>query len=124
LLNGLDAISDDVVLVLDDYHVIEARDAQDGMAFYIVDFLAEEPEGYIRIFVDEGPPMASLLRAVSKQGPAPNYVRQLLAAVTRAQDSTPTNGLIEPLSARELDVLRLLGADLDGRTSPAVSSCR
>jgi LuxR family maltose regulon positive regulatory protein len=74
-----------------------------------------EPEGYIRIFADEGPPMASLLRAVSKQGTAPRYVRRLLAAINKSEDSTPANnGLIEPLSARELDVLRLLGTDLDG----------
>jgi LuxR family maltose regulon positive regulatory protein len=74
-----------------------------------------EPEGYVRIFADEGPPMASLLRAVAKQGTAPCYVRRLLAAINQAEDSTPANnGLIEPLSARELDVLRLLGTDLDG----------
>ena len=35
LLNDLSAISDDVVLVLDDYHVIEARDVHDGMAFLL-----------------------------------------------------------------------------------------
>ena len=35
LLNDLGAISDDVVLVLDDYHVIDARDVQDGMAFLL-----------------------------------------------------------------------------------------
>src|SRR5215207_5126288 len=35
LLNDLHAISDDVVLVLDDYHVIDARDVQDGMAFLL-----------------------------------------------------------------------------------------
>jgi LuxR family maltose regulon positive regulatory protein len=74
-----------------------------------------EPEGYVRIFADEGPPLASLLRAVPKQGSAPGYVRRLLAAISKAEDSTPANnGLIEPLSARELDVLRLLGTDLDG----------
>jgi LuxR family maltose regulon positive regulatory protein len=74
-----------------------------------------EPEGYLRIFADEGPSMASLLRAVAKQGTAPSYVRRLLAAINQAEDSTPANnGLIEPLSARELDVLRLLGTDLDG----------
>jgi LuxR family transcriptional regulator, maltose regulon positive regulatory protein len=74
-----------------------------------------EPEGYVRIFADEGLPMASLLRAVSKQGTAPDYVRRLLAAISQAQDSTlANNALIEPLSARELDVLRLLGTDLDG----------
>jgi LuxR family transcriptional regulator, maltose regulon positive regulatory protein len=35
LLNDLDAISNDVVLVLDDYHVIDARDVQDGMTFLL-----------------------------------------------------------------------------------------
>ncbi len=80
-----------------------------------------EPEGYVRIFVDEGPPMASLLSAfmkqgaAAKQGIAPSYVRRLLAAVNKTEDSTPvTQGLIEPLSERELDVLRLLGTDLGG----------
>ena len=74
-----------------------------------------EPEGYVRIVVDEGPSMAALLQAVAKQGTARNYARRLLAAVSKTEDSTPANqGLIEPLSERELDVLRLLGTDLDG----------
>jgi LuxR family transcriptional regulator, maltose regulon positive regulatory protein len=74
-----------------------------------------EPEGYIRIFVDEGQPMASLLRAAAKQGIAPGYVRRLLAAVNKTRDAAPVQpGLIEPLSDRELDVLRLLGTDLNG----------
>jgi LuxR family transcriptional regulator, maltose regulon positive regulatory protein len=74
-----------------------------------------EPEGYARIFVDEGPPVASLLRAAAKQGIAPSYVRRLLAAVNKTGDSTAASqGLTEPLSERELDVLRLLGTDLGG----------
>jgi LuxR family transcriptional regulator, maltose regulon positive regulatory protein len=74
-----------------------------------------EPEGYVRIFADEGPPMASLLRAAAKLRIAPSYVRRLLAAVNKTGDSTPvTQGLIEPLSERELEVLRLLGTDLGG----------
>ena len=74
-----------------------------------------EPEGYVRIFADVGAPMASLLKAAAKQGIAPGYVRRLLAAVTKTGDATPVqSGLIEPLSERELDVLRLLGSDLAG----------
>jgi len=74
-----------------------------------------EPEGYVRIFADEGPPIAFLLRVAAKQGITPGYVRRLLAAVSTTEDSTPVSqGLIEPLSERELDVLRLLGTDLDG----------
>ena len=74
-----------------------------------------EPEGYVRIFVDEGPPMAVLLEAAAKHGTAPSYVRRLLAALGKAEDRTPVKqGLIEPLSERELEVLRLLRTDLSG----------
>ena len=74
-----------------------------------------EPEGYVRVFVDEGPRMASLLRAAAKRGIAPSQVRRLLAAMTRTEGTTDDGqGLIEPLSERELDVLRLLGSDLSG----------
>ena len=78
-----------------------------------------EPEGYVRVFIDEGLPMASLLRAAAKQGITPSYVRRLLAAGTTAEDNSPAKqALIEPLSERELDVLRLLGTELDG---PAIA---
>ena len=62
------------------------------------------------------PPMAALLRAAAKQGVAPRYVRRLLAAVGTARRTAHAGqqGLVEPLSERELDVLRLLGTDLDG----------
>jgi LuxR family maltose regulon positive regulatory protein len=74
-----------------------------------------EPEGYIRIFVDEGPPMAVLLEEAMKHGIAPNYVRQLLTAFGKAEDRPPVKQvLIEPLSERELEVLRLLRTDLNG----------
>jgi len=80
-----------------------------------------ETEGYVRVFADEGLPMAALLRAAARvtrgehQGIAQSYVRRLLAAVDKTGDSTPvTQGLIEPLSERELEVLRLLGTELDG----------
>ena len=74
-----------------------------------------EPEGYDRVFLDEGPPMAALLEAAAKHGIAPTYVRELLTAFGKAEDRAPARqNLIEPLSARELDVLRLLGTDLDG----------
>src|SRR5438270_1603238 len=54
-----------------------------------------EPEGYVRIFVDEGPPMAVLLEEAAKQGIAPHYVRHLLTAMGSAKARTPvTQGLI------------------------------
>jgi LuxR family maltose regulon positive regulatory protein len=84
-----------------------------------------EPEGYVRVFVGEGSPIASLLRAVAKQRASWKYVHRLLDACGHADETTPvkqatrrTQGLVEPLSERELDVLRLLGTDLDG---PAIA---
>jgi LuxR family maltose regulon positive regulatory protein len=77
------------------------------------------PEGYVRVFVDEGQPMASLRRAAAKQGTSRDYVRRLLAGASGIEHSGPTEQrLIEPLSERELDVLRLLGSELDG---PAIA---
>jgi LuxR family maltose regulon positive regulatory protein len=74
-----------------------------------------EPEGYVRLFADEGPAMAALLDAAARRGIAAAYVRRLQAACG-ATGARPTGSqeLVEPLSARELDVLRLLESDLDG----------
>jgi LuxR family maltose regulon positive regulatory protein len=74
-----------------------------------------EPEGYVRVFLDEGPPMAALLQDAANRGIAPDYVRRLLTASVRPEDYAGNQeALIEPLSDRELDVLRLLGTDLAG----------
>jgi LuxR family maltose regulon positive regulatory protein len=63
--------------------------------------------------------MTSLLRAAAKQGTRRDYARRLLAAVgTTETGSRTTLALIDPLSERELDVLRLLGTELDG---PAIA---
>jgi LuxR family maltose regulon positive regulatory protein len=74
-----------------------------------------EPEGYVRIFVDEGLPMAALLKLAAKQRRASSYVRRLLATVVMADAGAKLDQtLIEPLSEREIEVLRLLGSELDG----------
>ena len=75
-----------------------------------------EPESYVRVFADEGPPMATLLKALARQDPGSGYLRRLVAATGGAAQPTSgaNSGLIEPLSERELDVLRLLATDLDG----------
>jgi len=74
-----------------------------------------EPEGYVRMFVDEGPPMAHPLEEAARHGITPNYVRHLLTAFGSASNRTAVKqGLIEPLSEREFEVLRLLATDLTG----------
>jgi ATP/maltotriose-dependent transcriptional regulator MalT len=78
-----------------------------------------QPEGYVRLFTDEGPPMVVLLKALRKQPAAPAYVNHLVAATTTIASPAPLpQQLLEPLSERELDVLRLLGGDLGG---PAIA---
>lgn len=74
-----------------------------------------EPGGFIRLFIDEGPPMLLLLRALAKHGVVSNYVHQLIAAFGSGEGkpSAPQR-LIEPLSERELEVLKLLKTELNG----------
>jgi len=72
-----------------------------------------EPEGYVRTFVDAGAPMAALLRTAASRGIALDYVSKLLAAF--GEVASPSAPLIEPLSERELEVLRLLAAGLSNR---------
>ncbi len=80
-----------------------------------------EPEGYIRLFVDEGPPMEELLRRARSSDVAPNYLSKLLAAfpVEESQISAPSPHastshrlLVEPLTEREMELLRLVAAGL------------
>jgi LuxR family maltose regulon positive regulatory protein len=74
-----------------------------------------EPEGYARIFTDEGPAMESLLGVAARRGLAPAYVARLRRAPGRAPAEPQLPGaLVDPLSDRELDVLRLLASELNG----------
>jgi LuxR family maltose regulon positive regulatory protein len=78
------------------------------------------PAGLIRLFVDEGPPMAHLLYEALARGLEPGYVRQLLAAFPTAGSepalsSPPPDvaaGFVEPLSDREKEVLQLIAEGL------------
>jgi LuxR family maltose regulon positive regulatory protein len=85
-----------------------------------------EPQGYVRIFVDEGTPMAALLAQSAERrvqsDPLFNYIEHLLRAFPEPQRQAQivlrstlerSNALIEPLSERELEVLRLLAAGLE-----------
>jgi len=89
-----------------------------------------EPGGFVRIFVDQGEPMAQLLVEAGARGIAPEYVRRLLSAFgieskdpderpeKKTGDSFPVRrslSLVEPLSERELDVLRLVAEGLSNR---------
>jgi LuxR family maltose regulon positive regulatory protein len=75
-----------------------------------------EPEGYVRIFTGEGDTMRILLRQAAARGVAPDYTRRLLSAFDAPAGVPSTVDqaalLAEPLTAREIEVLRLIAAGL------------
>jgi LuxR family maltose regulon positive regulatory protein len=78
-----------------------------------------EPGGFVRVFVDEGQPMARLLYATAARGIAPQYTGKLLAAFPDAEPAArprqPKVQMIEPLSERELEVLQLIAEGLSNK---------
>ena len=77
-----------------------------------------EPDEYVRLFLDEGPPMLELLRAATHDGGAAAAHRLLALEASMepppaAHGGQPPSG-VEPLSARELQVLRHLDSELSG----------
>jgi DNA-binding CsgD family transcriptional regulator len=74
-----------------------------------------EPEGYVRLFIDAGPALISLLKSAQPSDDGPRLARRLLATTTPIPAaSPPRRALVDELSGRELDVLRLLRSDLSG----------
>jgi len=77
-----------------------------------------EPEGYLRVFLDEGSRMRELLRHAITRGLGGEYTRRVLAAfdapkpTAAAPVAAPTAGLLQPLTTRELEILRLIAAGL------------
>ena len=73
----------------------------------------------MRIFVDEGPPMARLLYEAAARGVAPEYAGRLLAAFPAPEATLPSpdlpTALIEPLTERELEVLQLVAEGLSNQ---------
>ena len=87
-----------------------------------------QPEGYVRVFMNEGQPMARLLMQVQRRQPShpvARYAGELLAALgdqhsTPATEphSAPPSPLVQPLTDREIEVLCLVA---DGLTNPEIA---
>jgi len=79
-----------------------------------------EPEGFVRIFVDEGPPMARLLYEVATRGCSQRYIHKLLSAfpprdsegARRPHVAAANEELFEPPTDREMDVLQCISEEL------------
>jgi LuxR family maltose regulon positive regulatory protein len=114
---------------------LQAHGEKDRAVQLLADALAlAEPGGFIRLFVDEGLPMAQLLSEVAARGIAPDYTGKLLAAFSDFRFAISDFGLassskvspkskiqnlkseiVEPLSQRELEVLQLIAQGLSNR---------
>ncbi len=107
---------------------LQAQGDKDGAAQVLGEALAlAEPDGFIRIFVDEGTPMSQLLAEAVTRGMMPDYIGKLSAAFRTEKrkieeksylspaapaapvaPATSAQLLIEPLSQRELEILQLI----------------
>jgi LuxR family transcriptional regulator, maltose regulon positive regulatory protein len=79
-----------------------------------------ETGGFVRLFVDEGRYIADLLPAIVARGIVPDYARRLLEAFESDRQRNNENGstaqqLIDPLSKRELEILRLIAQGLSNK---------
>jgi LuxR family maltose regulon positive regulatory protein len=114
---------------------LQARGEQGQAVHLLCDVLAQaEPGGFVRTFVDEGLPMAHLLTAAATHRRLPDYIDMLLAAFDVEQSQreaaaslspgsprslvAPAQPLLESLSHREVEVLRLVA---QGRSNQEIS---
>jgi LuxR family maltose regulon positive regulatory protein len=86
-----------------------------------IDFLEDAlqiaaPDGYIRTFMDAGPGLVSLLQQFAHRGKIGAYARQLLSCLeSKTTTVVGKLALVESISARELEVLKLVTAGLSNR---------
>jgi LuxR family maltose regulon positive regulatory protein len=79
-----------------------------------------EAEGYVQVFVDQGPPVAGLLRELVAHNSTPDSAARVLAAFPESGEGVGpshagASGASPPLSAREVEVLRYIAAGLSNQ---------
>jgi LuxR family maltose regulon positive regulatory protein len=103
------------ILILQALALRAGGDSEKAIATLTRALTLAEPGGYVRTFIDEGAPMTRLLRMAADQRVAREYVGKLLAAFGAEEQEravSPASPLIEPLTEREAEVLRLLTTSL------------
>ena len=96
---------------------LASTDEEQAVAYFYEALAWAEPEGFCRIFVDQGVALIPLLQRAAQLGHYSRYAVQLLSAINRVTGSAPlaAQPLVEPLSERELQVLRLVAAGKSNR---------
>jgi LuxR family maltose regulon positive regulatory protein len=105
------------VLILQSLALADLGDMSRALTVLARALMLGQPEGYARVFLDEGLPMVKLLRHAGSHGVSPKYVAELLSKFDREMGTIPAlhHPLIEPLTERELEVLRLLADGLSNQ---------
>jgi len=103
------------------YQTLVAGTQESALKFLANTMAMVEPEGYIRIFVDEGKLLAPLLRKAVAQGIMPGYAGKLLNIIESEKQRMAVSGEKSnpsPISERELEVLKLVA---DGLTNQQIA---
>ncbi len=103
--------------------VLQAQGETDTAVQLLGEALAlAEPNGFIRIFVDEGLPMAQLLAETAVRGIMPSYCEKLLAVfeseghkIETETSPAPAQSLVDPLTKREMEILSLIASGLKNK---------
>ena len=110
------------ILILQSLAFNAQNDLSNALATLERSLAMAEPEGYVRIFVDEGSQMAELLSIAAGKGIRLGYLNSLLtafAAEPKGQQSSTSipnpSSLVVPLSSRELEVLELIAQGLSNQ---------
>jgi LuxR family maltose regulon positive regulatory protein len=117
------------ILLLQALAMLKLGDSDRALAMLTECLALAEPEGYARVFLEEGQPMQMLLAQwLTRAGPGPSrdYAGRLLShfdaqphgMIAAAASASPPGGLVEPLSPRELEVLQLIAL---GRTNQEIA---
>jgi LuxR family maltose regulon positive regulatory protein len=108
-------------LILQSLALADLDDISGALATLDRGLMLGQSEGYVRVFLDEGAPMAKLLRHAGSRGISPKYVAELLSQFDSEIGITPATQqpLIEPLTERELEVLHLMA---DGLSNQEIAS--
>jgi LuxR family maltose regulon positive regulatory protein len=95
---------------------LAATSPVDALHFLKEALVIARPEGFIRTFVDKGGSMKALLERLKAQGgELKPYILALLGAFGEKRPTAKAQPLVEPMSERELEILRLLAQGLSNR---------
>ncbi|MEJ2597822.1 MAG: LuxR C-terminal-related transcriptional regulator [Anaerolineales bacterium] len=93
-------------------------DTQDEALGFLTDVLQKaEGGGFVRTFVEAGENLTPSLREAARRGVTPDYTARILAVMAEKVDTEPAvqASLVEPLSQREIEVLRLVTSGMSNR---------